>query len=496
MPTVPPTFVASAAYHHGVPTVPGPAPFSVGSFLDRERDDAASGPTPDPDTEDFAIVPMENGNAVTEPGPERPPAHSSAAALSGPHTSRQSSPPARNSRFSLGALSLNSPSSAIIGTPFDLSPRFEYPFPSSASTDVASSVFDHDSVPYPYGHPLFGAYGHRHVLGWAGLPVSSSLPNLSSTAGFPIAAPPGHPSVMGPGAQRIQVPTHPKLSLREPPIPPSLTRKRYIMREQEIEPRSEANLNQRRGVSGITPPRRTFTEQELADTTDVDAVRQQGLPLPSVVAIPRPPSLERRESDETVVGSVQGHGEKGVLDELCSPSGPAVALITSAEDTQVEFPTLGAIITEEPEVKPTTVADVQPVQGDARTGADVSVPSHGYPTPAVIDVSDARLDTLPAFPLATIAISSSAVCTAGFCPVFEEAPPPTHDPSIDARVHTVLRQGAGHPHEPHDYDCKIHDTPTEEASVPIYDGARLPSDDSAPAPAPAPADSVATPTDS
>ena len=72
MPTVPPTFVPIAAYDHTVPPVAAHAPFPVDPFLDRERDDAASGPTPDPDVEDFTVVPVENGNAVTEVSAESP----------------------------------------------------------------------------------------------------------------------------------------------------------------------------------------------------------------------------------------------------------------------------------------------------------------------------------------------------------------------------------------------------------------------------------------
>ena len=66
MPTVPPAFVPVAVYDHAVAPVPGPAPFPIDPLLDQERDDTGSGPTPDPDVEDFAVVHMDNGNAVTE----------------------------------------------------------------------------------------------------------------------------------------------------------------------------------------------------------------------------------------------------------------------------------------------------------------------------------------------------------------------------------------------------------------------------------------------
>ncbi|KAI0734180.1 hypothetical protein C8Q72DRAFT_453197 [Fomitopsis betulina] len=462
MPTVPPTFVHN---DHLGQTVPGPAPFSIGSFFDQDRDDTASGPTPDPDVEDFTIEP--NGNAVTEIGP---PAHSSAAALTGSH---QTSPPSSSpcNCPSLGSLSLNSPSAAIIGTPFDLSPRFEYPFPSASSTTAVASVFDHDGFPYHYGHPLLGAYGHGHLPDWAGYPVSSSAPDLSSIA----APPPRRHWAPGSGFQRSG-PIHPKLRIGEPPIPPSLSKKWCILREKE-KARSEFKSNQRPGVKGITTLRPTFTGQ------DVHTVQLPAHLLPSADAIPRPPSAERRESDETVVGSLDGHGEKVPLDEICPQTEPAVALITSTEDTQIEVSTL--VSAEEAEVKPTTV---QPVLGNEL------VPSHGCPTHSLIDASlKIRLDSLPASPLGTIATSPSTVCTAGFCPAYEVALASTYNPSVVARKH-ILHDLHEQMHEPHDYDRNIQDTLSMDASAPIYDGAQLPSDDSVPAPAPI--HYVATPSDS
>ena len=440
-------------------------------------------------------------------GPERPPALASTAPPSSSRTSRQPSPaasPSRSSHPPLGKLSLHSPSS-IVGTPFDLSPRFEYPFPSPSSASTASpSVYDRDGVPSPYGHVPFGAYGHGHVPGWAGFPVSASLPDLSVTAsqaaGPPYAfAPHGHPWAMGPGAHRAQNPMHPKLRLREPPIPPSLAKKRRIMREREAGLRLEAQGALRTSMSEIIEPRRAYTEAELEDTTPMDTVRQQSLPLPSDVDIPRPASLERRESDETVVGSSEGRGddEKIPLDEICPPNEPAMTLITTAEDTQVDSPTLGLIVSEEPEVDPTTVADVRHAQGDAHNEADVPGPFHGSPASALLDVSDARLDALPAFSLAAIATSPSAVCTSDFCPAFHDAAPANDGADIDTRTNilgdTALRQGATGPleqiHEPHDigidYDCDIHDTNTNEEEAPalIHDGSRpLASDLSVPDP--------------
>ncbi|KAF9815815.1 hypothetical protein IEO21_04327 [Rhodonia placenta] len=187
---------------------------------------SASAPTPDPDLDDIVLVPPDQHNAVSAASP-CPPSLSASASIT----------PARprdKPRLSLAGLALHSPS-PIVGTPFELSPRFEYPFPASASASAGA----HED-PYPYAAPAFAA--------------SASLPNLGALPG-PRA---------GTDAKGLS-PAHPKLRVRlrdrEPPVPPSLARKR-------------------RGtvlVAG-TPVRRRAPERERAT------------------------SAERQRSDDTAVG--------------------------------------------------------------------------------------------------------------------------------------------------------------------------------------------------
>ncbi|KAI0342942.1 hypothetical protein BDW22DRAFT_169568 [Trametopsis cervina] len=87
----------------------------------------------------------------------------------------------------LSDLSLHSPS-AIVGTPFDVSPRFEYPFPEDSSSSD-SSIFG----PSPF------------------------IPSYHSPVTF-------HPSIP---TNRSYSPTHPKHTLRDPPVPPGLAKKRW-----------------------------------------------------------------------------------------------------------------------------------------------------------------------------------------------------------------------------------------------------------------------------
>ncbi|OSX58807.1 hypothetical protein POSPLADRAFT_1075734 [Postia placenta MAD-698-R-SB12] len=218
MPTVPPSFLSL----DDDDPLSGPAPFfrPAAHFALP----SASAPTPDPDLDHIVLVPPDQHNAVSAASP-CPPSLSASASIT----------PARprdKPRLSLAGLALHSPS-PIVGTPFELSPRFEYPFPASASAH---------GDPYPYAAPAFAA--------------SASLPNLGALPG-PRA---------GTDAKGLS-PAHPKLRVRlrdrEPPVPPSLARKR-------------------RGtvlVAG-TPVRRRAPEREGE----------------------RAPSPERRRSDDTAVG--------------------------------------------------------------------------------------------------------------------------------------------------------------------------------------------------
>lgn len=180
MPTVPPTFISLDDPHDIVA--------SIGVISD--AGDISSSPTPDPDTDDGVLVPVVTGDGVG--------AVTSSSSLS---LDEQVHREGFKHRLCLSDLTLHSPSS-IVGTPFDVSPRFEYPFPpsdSSSEIDISSSPAFHAMtqtyMPYPPGS--FGAHSHYY---------SPPMPSSRS--------------------ERSYSPTRPKRLLRDPPIPPSLAKKR------------------------------------------------------------------------------------------------------------------------------------------------------------------------------------------------------------------------------------------------------------------------------
>ncbi len=105
------------------------------------------------------------------------------------------------SHLGIGDLTLHSPSS-IVGTPFDVSPKFEYPFP--------PSMPDHQST------------------------VSSIHATSSSSATFPAMPAIGPHSLIFPTSQPHQhrdsfSATHFKLQHRDPPVPPRLSTKEWSL---------------------------------------------------------------------------------------------------------------------------------------------------------------------------------------------------------------------------------------------------------------------------
>lgn len=98
-------------------------------------------------------------------------------------------------------LSLHSPSS-IVGTPFDVSPRFEYPFPSDIPEPPPTVLPIHASLAIQF----------------------SAFPNTTTVASptLTLSNPP-------PRESRGFLATHPKLQTREPPIPPGLSKKRWSL---------------------------------------------------------------------------------------------------------------------------------------------------------------------------------------------------------------------------------------------------------------------------
>ena len=113
-------------------------------------------------------------------------------------------PRAIKPRLSLTSLSLHSPSS-IVGTPFDVSPRFEYPFPPS----------DGNVEPEMPAVPSFMPFTSPFAMA------------LSATFGPPSIPPPSLPPSISRGEARSHSPTHPKLQPRDPPVPPTLAKKRW-----------------------------------------------------------------------------------------------------------------------------------------------------------------------------------------------------------------------------------------------------------------------------
>ncbi|KAI0327803.1 hypothetical protein GY45DRAFT_1081242 [Cubamyces sp. BRFM 1775] len=201
MPTVPPKCVPVDAYS------PLPAVSALSEAALFGPDERIAGPTPDPDTDDVVLVPVEQGNAVSQ----------DLLAPAPPQTSE------KPGRIDLGSLNLHSPSS-IVGTPFDISPRFEYPFPPATCSPPFPSFFEFDpsmaSFPYPA--------------------LSTSIPSAPPVVP-PVSIPsyPLPPIAVGlPGRARAETrsfsPTHPRLQPRDPPVPPSLVKKRRLNHNQSV----------------------------------------------------------------------------------------------------------------------------------------------------------------------------------------------------------------------------------------------------------------------
>ncbi|PCH42375.1 hypothetical protein WOLCODRAFT_137874 [Wolfiporia cocos MD-104 SS10] len=233
MPTVPPTSVPRTTLCDEPLLVPG------GHLLGLHTSRTGA-PTPDPELDDVDLVSSESGNAVTTAAEDQPP-----VAASGPGAHAKP-------RLTLDNIVLHSPSS-ILGTPFDLSPRFEYPFP------------EHASAPDPFLSP---ALSH-----------SSPLPMIVSplvALGFPVG--------VAPVGARGYSAMHPRLHACEPPVPPGLAAKKR---------RTQTADRVRRRAS---PIRHEITEE---------------LKLRAVEDVRMREAMERRQSDETVVSEASTSDIKG-----------------------------------------------------------------------------------------------------------------------------------------------------------------------------------------
>ncbi|KAH9939495.1 hypothetical protein B0H21DRAFT_35772 [Amylocystis lapponica] len=216
------------------------------SRLDSHIPDDRGRPTPDPELDDMVLIPADTGDAVSSSDQELPlpPVHSDHPAK--PH-------------ITLENLILHSPSS-IVGTPFDLSPRFEYPFPSSPSEP---NMF----MPYSaslHNIPSLLDVGFATSLSTATLPLSAGPRTRADPRGYS--------------------PTHPKLHPRDPPVPPGLAKKRRI--------------------TGAIASARARPRGDSVPLPGADG-RDARWPRPSAEAVRlKRASLERTSSDETVVSSV------------------------------------------------------------------------------------------------------------------------------------------------------------------------------------------------
>ncbi|KAH9945436.1 uncharacterized protein BXZ73DRAFT_96424 [Epithele typhae] len=182
------------------------------------------GPTPDPDSDDLFLLPTSDGAAVSQ-----------YVLAQVPSTSAQG-PALCKPRLELASLVLHSPSS-IIGTPFDLSPRFEYPFPPAVLEAALSArahpalVIDKGSPPRPPAYAsALSAFTH---------PLPPPLPLASSDPPVP------------PKAKAHKRSFSPKYPAKDPPMPPGLAKRRQMNRTDPDAVAAEQEDAQARG-RGVT----------------------------------------------------------------------------------------------------------------------------------------------------------------------------------------------------------------------------------------------------
>lgn len=227
-------------------------------------------------------------------------------------------------RIDLGSLNLHSPSS-IVGTPFDISPRFEYPFPpASRPSPYPPSIYDFD-----LGVPSFPGLA-AHISALPLIPKAVPMP--------PLAVHPGNAR----GETRSFSPTHLKLQARDPPVPPSLVKKRKLTKpapcsKAALAPKCLLAGRPRAGSLSDLPEHlqqergRGRVDSLLAERFDADRDRSHSLD----VARKRAP-LERVRSDTTVVDPTVGFFDAkppllhaSSSETLLSDSEPAEKLVES-----------------------------------------------------------------------------------------------------------------------------------------------------------------------
>ncbi|KAI0090259.1 hypothetical protein BDY19DRAFT_905290 [Irpex rosettiformis] len=233
MPTLPPAYISLDSSNDGIlPTVD----------VIPESQHTPGSPTPDPDLDDAILVAVLTGDirgavtqvyflsystfplvthttlSVTQPTSNVPILQDTPRTTDGlkPH-------------ISLSNLSLHSPST-IVGTPFDVSPRFEYPFPESST--------EHDSpMISPFIPPSASVYVQHNTVA-LGIPPPHSLP--------PFFPPPHNHQYH----HRNSLPTHLKLVHRDPPVPPGLVAKKRG--SINVVPESLGSIQQRRSTAAMS----------------------------------------------------------------------------------------------------------------------------------------------------------------------------------------------------------------------------------------------------
>ncbi|KAL7279167.1 hypothetical protein ACG7TL_007007 [Trametes sanguinea] len=331
MPTVPSTCVSLDSFEQ-VPVLSEAAILSP--------DHHTGGPTPDPDTDDVVLVPVEQGNAVShDPLDHVPPA------------------PSTKPHIDLGSLNLHSPSS-IVGTPFDISPRFEYPFPPTTCSPPFPSVYEFDPV-----MPFFPA-----------LASAMSMPCVPPSVSIPFAVSPIAASL--PGRTRMETrgysPTHPRLQPRDPPVPPSLVRKRKLHQHAVIEPAvsPKATLSRpRAGSLGSLPEPFSLVshdqERGRGNAPHLDPFRCENERSLSLDASRKRSPLERTPSDVTVVDQ---DGDKPSVKPPLFHATPSSTLLPDTDTEDGVFkdlprsasPSPAASSDARPDVTPTISAPLSP----------------------------------------------------------------------------------------------------------------------------------------
>jgi len=177
----------------------------------------------DPDANvDNNVIGKDDEN-IHENEPEEQPAEEQPAEESTPSRPKATPLSTPLSMPNLAELTLHSPSSMIVGTPFSdvHSTRFEYPFPAEIQKASVSGSPELSSHTPPQTSPTFSSLSSSPS---SSMLVSTSQPQLALNAPpilqhYPASFPP-------PSELPSYSPTHPKMRTVDPPVPPALVKRR------------------------------------------------------------------------------------------------------------------------------------------------------------------------------------------------------------------------------------------------------------------------------